>query len=120
MTAQLRLGKPKGFVPLGESVYTLILLSFGYPASPSLFSINLMFCSLAVGQTHLHDFDSNEPFEKLDLQDNLIYQVPLYLDLLGTVLTSGLLLSGLRIYYLPVVVSVSPLEGFLWVLFLRE
>lgn len=31
-----------------------------------------------------------EPFEKLDLQASLIYQVPLYPDLLDTILTSGL------------------------------
>lgn len=64
------------------------------------------------------DFNNNSSTEELDLQNSLIYQVLLYLDLLGMVLTSGLLHSGLGISVLATV-PMSPSEGSPGALFSR-
>ena len=63
-----------------------------------------MHCTLLHSQMHMI------------LQEHLIYQAPLYPDLLGMVLTSGLLLSRSRTSTLAIV-AMSPPEGFSRVLF---
>lgn len=78
-------------MPSGEPLTQEFCFHLYNYLSPLFFCINIG-ALLFGSQPNTPTWFGEDPFGKSDLPASLIYQVPLYLDLLGIGLTSGLLL----------------------------